>query len=157
MIIIRPAERSDVSEIFAMINELADYERQPQDVTSTAADVREHLFAENPKVFAHIAELDGEIAGMALWFLTYSTWRGRHGIWLEDLYVREAARGNGIGTALLKSLATNAVKNGYGRIEWSVLKWNTPSIGFYSSLGASDMGDWSTMRLDGEALHVLGS
>lgn len=85
MIIIRPAERSDVSEIFAMINELADYERQLQDVSSTAADVRDHLFAENPKVFAHIAELDGEIAGMALWFLTYSTWRGRHGIWLSTL------------------------------------------------------------------------
>ena len=80
MIIIRPAERGDVSEIFAMINELADYERQPQDVTSTAADVRDHLFGENPKVFAHIAEIDGAIAGMALWFLTYSTWQGRHGI-----------------------------------------------------------------------------
>ncbi|MCP1387273.1 GNAT family N-acetyltransferase [Corynebacterium sp. TA-R-1] len=154
---IRPATEADVPGIFRMINELAEYEKQPQDVTSTEEDVREHLFADNPKVFAHVAVVDGDIAGMALWFLNYSTWQGRHGIWLEDLYVRESARGNGIGTALLKELAKIAVENDYRRVEWSVLKWNTPSIGFYTSIGANDMGDWSTMRLDGEALQVLGS
>lgn len=157
MTTIRPATEADVPEIFRMINELAEYEKQPQDVTSTEEDVREHLFADNPKVFAHVAVVDGDIAGMALWFLNYSTWQGRHGIWLEDLYVRESARGNGIGTALLKELAKIAVENDYRRVEWSVLKWNTPSIGFYTSIGANDMGDWSTMRLDGEALQVLGS
>ncbi|WP_437177615.1 N-acetyltransferase family protein [Corynebacterium stercoris] len=157
MMTIRPATEADVPGIFRMINELAEYEKQPQDVTSTEEDVREHLFADNPKVFAHVAVVDGDIAGMALWFLNYSTWQGRHGIWLEDLYVRESARGNGIGTALLKELAKIAVENDYRRVEWSVLKWNTPSIGFYTSIGANDMGDWSTMRLDGEALQVLGS
>lgn len=157
MTTIRRAREADAPEIFAMINELAEYEKQPQDVTSTEQDVREHLFGDNPKVFAHIAEVDGKIQGMALWFLNYSTWQGRHGIWLEDLYVREAARGQGLGTALLKELARTAVANDYRRVEWSVLKWNTPSIGFYTGLGANDMGDWSTMRLDGEALQVLGS
>lgn len=157
MTTIRPARESDVPEIFRMINELAEYEKQPQDVTSTEDDVREHLFAEHPKVFAHVAEVDGRVEGMALWFLNYSTWQGRHGIWLEDLYVRESARGRGIGTALLKELARIAVANDYRRVEWSVLKWNTPSIGFYTALGANDMGEWSTMRLDGEALQVLGA
>lgn len=157
MTTIRPATEADVPEIFRMINELAEYEKQPQDVTSTEEDVREHLFADNPKVFAHVAVVDGAVEGMALWFLNYSTWQGRHGIWLEDLYVRESARGKGIGTALLKELAKIAVENDYRRVEWSVLKWNTPSIGFYNSIGANDMGDWSTMRLDGEALQVLGS
>lgn len=157
MTTIRRARETDAPEIFAMINELAEYEKQPQDVTSTEQDVREHLFGDNPKVFAHIAEVDGNVQGMALWFLNYSTWQGRHGIWLEDLYVREAARGQGLGTALLKELARTAVANDYRRVEWSVLKWNTPSIGFYTGLGANDMGDWSTMRLDGEALQVLGS
>ncbi|QYH19848.1 GNAT family N-acetyltransferase [Corynebacterium aquatimens] len=157
MTTIRPATEADVPEIFRMINELAEYEKQPQDVTSTEEDVRQHLFADNPKVFAHVAVVDGRIEGMALWFLNYSTWQGRHGIWLEDLYVREEARGKGLGTALLKELARIAVANDYRRVEWSVLKWNTPSIGFYTSIGANDMGDWSTMRLDGEALQVLGS
>lgn len=157
MTTVRPAVEADVSELYAMINELAEYEKQPQDVTSTEQDLREHLFGENPKVFAHVAEADGAIQGMALWFLNYSTWQGRHGIWLEDLYVRESERGKGIGTALLQELARTAVQNDYRRVEWSVLKWNTPSIGFYTALGAADMGDWSTMRLDGEALQVLGT
>lgn len=157
MTTIRRARETDAPEIFAMINELAEYEKQPHDVTSTEQDVREHLFGNDPKVFAHIAEIDGKVQGMALWFLNYSTWQGRHGIWLEDLYVRESARGRGLGTALLKELARTAVANDYRRVEWSVLKWNTPSIGFYTGLGANDMGDWSTMRLDGEALQVLGS
>lgn len=157
MTTVRPADKADVPELYAMINELAEYEKQPQDVTSTQQDLEEHLFGENPKVFAYVAEAGGTIQGMALWFLNYSTWQGRHGIWLEDLYVRESERGKGIGTALLQELARTAVQNDYRRVEWSVLKWNTPSIGFYTALGAADMGDWSTMRLDGEALQVLGT
>ena len=119
--------------------------------------MRTHLFGENPRVYTLIAEVDGKVQGMAMWFLNYSTWHGRHGIWLEDLYVREQARGNGIGTALLKALAKIAVDNDYRRVEWTVLRWNEPSIGFYSSIGAHDMGEWTTMRLDGEALKTLGS
>lgn len=157
MLNIRPAVETDVPEIFAMINELAEYEKAPDEVTSTEEDVRTHLFGENPRVYTLITEVDGKVQGMAMWFLNYSTWHGRHGIWLEDLYVREQARGNGIGTALLKALAKIAVDNDYRRVEWTVLRWNEPSIGFYSSIGAHDMGEWTTMRLDGEALKTLGS
>ena len=119
--------------------------------------MRTHLFGENPRVYTLIAEVDGKVQGMAMWFLNYSTWHGRHGIWLEDLYVRESARGHGIGTALLKALAKIAVDNDYRRVEWTVLRWNEPSIGFYRSIGALDMGEWTTMRLDGETLQALGS
>ncbi|PAT08864.1 GNAT family N-acetyltransferase [Corynebacterium hadale] len=156
MTTIRQATDADAAAIYAMINELALYEKEPDAVTSTEQDVRDHLFGVNPSVFALVADNDGELEGMALWFLSYSTWEGRHGIWLEDLYVREECRGRGIGTALLQELARIAVKNDYRRVEWSVLKWNTPSIGFYNAMGADDMGDWSTMRLDGAALRVLG-
>ena len=156
MLHIRPAVESDTPEIFAMINELAAYEKAPEEVTSTEEDVRTHLFGDSPRVYTLIAEVDGVVQGMAMWFLNYSTWHGRHGIWLEDLYVREPMRGNGIGTALLKELAKIAVDNDYRRVEWTVLRSNEPSIRFYRSIGAHDMGEWTTMRLDGEALEKLG-
>ncbi|AIJ33384.1 GNAT family N-acetyltransferase [Corynebacterium imitans] len=154
---IREAVEADTPVIYEMIKELALYEKEPDSVTSTEEDVRTHLFGENPSVFALVADNDGVLEGMALWFLSYSTWEGRHGIWLEDLYVREEHRGKGLGTALLQELARIAVDNDYRRVEWTVLKWNTPSIGFYEAMGAGDMGEWSTMRLDGDALRVLGS
>lgn len=140
-----------------MITELAEYEKERDAVVATQQDITEHLFADNPRVFAHVAEDDGRIEGMVIWFVNFSTWEGRHGIWVEDLYVRESSRGKGLGTQLLQALARIAVDNDYRRVEWSVLKWNAPSIGFYSSLGAKDMGDWQTMRLDGQALNVMGS
>lgn len=158
MSIVREAVPGDCPQILEMIQELADYEKEPDAVHNTVADLQEHLFGPNPQVFAHVAEDEsGELKGMALWFLTYSTWEGRHGIHLEDLYVREARRGSGTGTALLRTLAQICVQRGYKRLEWSVLDWNEPAIKFYDAIGAGSMHGWTTRRLDGEALHALGT
>ncbi|WP_165164302.1 GNAT family N-acetyltransferase [Corynebacterium qintianiae] len=154
---IRPAKAEVAAEILSMIRELAEYEKEPDAVAATEQDIHDHLFGEDPKVFAHVADEDGRLEGMVIWFVNFSTWEGRHGIWMEDLYVRDSARGKGVGTKLLKELASIAVENGYRRVEWSVLKWNAPSIGFYTSIGAHDMGDWQTMRLDGQALRLMGA
>jgi GNAT superfamily N-acetyltransferase len=156
---IRGATTDDIPTILRFIRELAEYEREPDKVRATAVDLRRDLFeAAEPKIFAHIAEDDaGEPVGFALWFLNYSTWEGRHGIYLEDLYVTPAARGGGHGRALLVELARLAVARGYGRFEWSVLDWNEPAIGFYKSLGALPMDEWTVNRLDGEALQRLGA
>ena len=154
---IRIATPDDVSEILAMVVELATYEREPDAVTATAEDLRRALFSEPTHVWCHLAEVNGEIAGMALWYLNFSTWQGKHGIYLEDLYVRPSHRGGGLGLALLRTLAQVAVSRDYGRVEWSVLDWNTPSIEFYRRVGAEPMDEWTTYRLSGAVLDDFGA
>jgi GNAT superfamily N-acetyltransferase len=152
---IRPATPQDVPHLHRLIRELAAYERSLEEVTGTEDDLRAALFADRPAIFAHVAEHDGAVAGFALWFLNYSTWLGRHGIYLEDLYVTPAVRGAGLGRALLAELARICVQRGYGRLEWWVLDWNAPARGFYESLGAVAMDDWTVHRLAGPALRAL--
>ena len=156
---IRPAEPRDVPDILALVRELAVYEKEPDAVAATEAHFREALFpAEGgPTAYVHVAEVDGVVVGMALWFPTFSTWTGRPGIWLEDLYVRPGQRGSGLGRALLRTLARLCVDRGYTRLEWWVLDWNTPSIGFYESLGAVAQDEWTVFRMDGESLTRLGA
>ncbi|GLZ14787.1 putative acetyltransferase [Actinomadura sp. NBRC 104425] len=153
---IRPAAPEDVPAILTLVRGLADYEHALHEVKATEDDLREHLFGPEPRVFAHVAEHEGEVVGFALWFLSFSTWLGRHGIYLEDLYVCPSARGRGYGRALLAELARIAVERGYGRVEWSVLNWNTPAIGFYEALGAQPQDEWTVFRLTGRALEELG-
>jgi GNAT superfamily N-acetyltransferase len=154
---IRPAAPADVPTIRALIAALADYEREPEAAKATDEQLHTALFGENPAVFALIAEdAAGAAVGFALYFLNFSTWNGTHGIYLEDLFVLPEARGGGYGSALLRELAHIAVERGYGRVEWSVLDWNEPSIGFYKSLGAVPMDEWTTMRLTGDALRTFG-
>jgi GNAT superfamily N-acetyltransferase len=141
-----------------MVRELADYEKALDEVRATEDQLREALFGERPAAFAHIAETDGgEVVGFALWFLSFSTWRGVHGIYLEDLYVRPSSRGGGYGKALLGELARICGERGYERLEWSVLNWNTPTIDFYESLGARRQEEWSVYRLTDAALAKLGA
>ena len=154
---IRAATPADVSEIVAMVHELAEYEREPTACRLTRGQLSAALFGNAPALFCHVAEVDGALAGCALWFLNFSTWEGVHGIYLEDLFVRPADRGQGIGRALLAALAGVCVQRGYGRLEWSVLDWNAPSIAFYRALGAVAMDEWTTYRLGGPALTALGS
>lgn len=154
---IRIATPQDVPAILTMIRELAAYEKAEHEVEATEEHIHRALFCENPAAFAHIAEEDGRTEGFALWFLNFSTWRGVHGIYLEDLYVRPEARGRGHGKALLTELACICVERGYGRLDWSVLDWNTPSIDFYKSLGAVPMDEWTGFRLTGGALEELGT
>jgi len=152
---VRPAVAADVPRIFALIRELAEYERSLDQITATADDLHAALFATQPAVFAHVAVCDGEVVGFALWFLNFSTWLGRHGIYLEDLYVTAAMRGRGVGKALLAELAATCARRGYGRLEWWVLDWNAPAIGFYASLGATPMSEWTVHRLTGKPLADL--
>jgi len=152
---IRPARPSDAPDIHRLVRELADYERSAGQVAATEDDLRRALFGEQPAVFALIAEHEGSAAGFAIWFLSYSTWTGRHGIYLEDLYVTPGLRRHGYGRALLAELARICVERGYGRLEWSVLDWNAPAIGFYASLGAVPMDEWTVNRLTGPALLAL--
>jgi GNAT superfamily N-acetyltransferase len=158
---IRPARPDDLEAILQLIRDLAAYERAPEQARATREDLREALFGPEPRVFAHVAEHQGEgepqIAGLALWFLNFSTWTGRHGIYLEDLFVRPEMRGHGYGKALLVELARICVERGYPRLEWAVLDWNQPAIGFYRGLGAEPMDEWTVNRLQGEALRRLGS
>ncbi|MFI8389221.1 GNAT family N-acetyltransferase [Streptomyces sp. NPDC085540] len=155
---IRSAEVDDVPAIHAMIRELAEYEKVPHEARATEEQLREALFGARPAVFAHIAETeDGEVVGFAIWFLSFSTWRGVHGIYLEDLYVRPGVRGGGHGKALLRELARTCVERGYERLEWSVLDWNVPAIDFYRSVGAVPMDEWTVNRLTDDALRKLGS
>ncbi len=158
MSVIRPATATDVPAILQMIHDLAVYEKEPDAVRNTPEMLTEVLFGETPRAFATMAEnAAGEVRGFALWFLNYSTWEGVHGIYLEDLYVKPEARGEGHGKALLQFLAATAVERGYARVEWSVLDWNEPSINFYRSLGANPMDGWSTFRLTGDALETFGA
>ena len=155
-LVIRDAARSDAPLILKLIGDLADYERLSHEAVATRQDIERELFGPSPKVFCQIAELDGTPAGFALWFYTFSTFLGRHGIWLEDLFVEPDMRGHGVGKALLVDLAQRCVREGLGRFEWAVLDWNQPSIEFYQSQGAVFMDDWRRCRVDGEALQRLG-
>jgi GNAT superfamily N-acetyltransferase len=152
---IRPAVVDDVDTLVQLIVDLADYERSPGSVEIDGGMLRAALFGEAPAVFAHVAEEDGHILGMAVWFLTFSTWTGTHGIYLEDLYVRPGARGSGIGRQLIAELAAIARRSGYRRIDWSVLTWNEPALGFYRSLGAVPLDEWIGYRLSGDHLTAL--
>ncbi|MBN8478970.1 MAG: GNAT family N-acetyltransferase [Burkholderiales bacterium] len=153
---VRPARRADVPAIHALIRELADFERLTHVCTGTADDLEQAAFGSRPAVEVLVAEELGKIDGFALFFHTFSTFLGRRGLWLEDLYVRPERRGSGIGTALLKALAALAVERGCGRFEWAVLDWNTPAIGFYERMGATVLPDWRIARVTGEALDRLG-
>ena len=152
---VRPATPADVPALVTMIRELAAYELAPEQARAGEADIARALFGPDPAVFAHVAQVDGEPVGFAIWFLSFSTWLGRHGVYLEDLFVRPAFRGRGLGRALLAELAGIAVERGLGRLEWAVLDWNEPAIGFYRSLGAARRAEWTTHRLTGEALRAL--
>jgi GNAT superfamily N-acetyltransferase len=153
---VRPVRREDVDAVVGLVHELALYEREPESCHLTSAQLDAALFGPAPALFGHVAEVGGEVVGCALWFLDFSTWRGVHGLHLEDLFVRPAHRGAGLGRALLAALAAVCVERGYGRLEWAVLDWNTPSIDFYRALGAVPMDEWTTFRLDGDALARLG-
>lgn len=158
MTTIREATPADVPDILRLVHALADYEREPDAVEATEADFAAALFPASgtPTTHALIAEQDGAVIGLAIWFVTFSTWTGRNGIWLEDLFVDPARRGSGTGTALLARLAEICVERGWRRLEWTVLTWNEPSIGFYRSLGATPLSEWQTYRLDGDRLQALG-
>ncbi|MFJ9541647.1 GNAT family N-acetyltransferase [Streptomyces sp. NPDC101225] len=155
---IRTATPADVPVVHGLIRELAEYEKLPHEAKATEAQLHEALFGTHPAAFAHIAADDttGDPVGFALWFLNFSTWRGVHGIHLEDLYVRPTARGAGHGKSLLAELARICATRGYERLEWSVLDWNAPSIAFYESLGARPQDGWTVYRLTDEALAALG-
>ena len=152
---IRPAVPADVSQILAFIHELAVYERQPDAVHATEADLLRDGFSEPHRFTCLMAEWEGKAAGFALYFYSYSTWEGRAGIYLEDLFVRPELRGKGIGNALLSSVAAAAVAEGCPRLEWSVLDWNQPSIDFYHQMGAVIKAEWHVMRVSGDALPAL--
>ena len=143
MLHIRRAQACDVPAILALIRELAEYERAPEEATATAENLLRDGFSEAPRFFVEMAEWDGRVAGFAFWFFNYSTWLGRPGLYLEDLFVRPAFRGHGIGKALLVHLAGLARDAGCGRFQWQVLDWNTPAIDFYDALGAKRLGEWT--------------
>lgn len=155
MLRIRAAVIKDIPLIVRLIHELAEYEREPQQAIATEQDIRRDGFSANPKFRVVIAEWSGHPAGFALFFYNYSTWMGRAGLYLEDLFVRPEFRGRGIGKSLLAHLAKMAVDEGCGRFEWQVLNWNTPALEFYKALGARVMEEWSTMRISGESLRKL--
>lgn len=156
---IRPATPEDLPAILALVRELAAYEREPDAVTGTVESYAACLFPEwgEPTVWAHVAEERGQVVGIAVWFLTFSTWTGRNGIWLEDLYVTPEHRGTGLGRALMAELARICLQRGYPRMEWTVLDWNTPAIEVYRHLGAEGMAEWTTQRLTGAPLAALGA
>ena len=152
---IRSAEPRDVTALIAMVLELAEYENAPEQAIATEEDFTRDLFGGSPRVHALVVEVSGEVVAYAFYFLNYSTWLGRHGIYLEDLYVRPAFRGQGFGKALLIRLAQECVEKGYGRLDWSVLDWNEPALDFYCSIGAVPMDEWTGQRVTGEALAEL--
>jgi GNAT superfamily N-acetyltransferase len=164
---IRPAEEGDVDAIDRLVRALADYEREPDAVEATPEDFRAALFGPEPRVHAHVAEVavaagEGaaptwEVAGIAVWFVTFSTWKGRHGLWLEDLFVVPEHRRLGLGRALLATLAGVCQERGWPRFEWWVLDWNEPAHRFYESLGARPEDEWTTWRLDGPDLASLAA
>jgi GNAT superfamily N-acetyltransferase len=155
--VIRPATPTDVPVVRQLVQELAEYEKEPDAVRATEADLHEALFGPDPSASCHVAELDGNVVGFALWYRTFSTWQGKPGLWLEDLFVRPDARGTGLGKTLLVELARTAVERGWTRFEWWVLDWNAPAQGFYRSLGARPEDEWTVWRVDGEALFRLGA
>ena len=149
---IRHARVEDSEQIHNLIVELAIYEKEPDAVTATVEQIRETLFNENPVASCHVAEIDGEIVGIAIWFLNYSTWLGKAGLYLEDLFVKPEFRGRGLGLELMRTLAKFCVENGFERFQWWVLDWNEPSIEFYKSIGAQAMDEWTVYRLSGQDL-----
>ena len=152
-LIIRAAREADATLIFALVCELADYEKLRNEVAATPEVLSAALFAREPQLFCEIAEWDGEPAGFSVWFLNFSTFRGRHGLYVEDLFVRPQFRGRGIGKALMARLARRCVEQKLARFEWAVLGWNAPSIAFYKSIGAQIMDEWKICRLTGKALQ----
>jgi len=154
---IRPAKREEVGEVLQLIQDLATYEKAPDQVEASEDDLLNTIFAKEPRVFCDLVEVDGQIAGMAIWFLNYSTWQAKHGIYLEDLYIKPEFRASGYGKALLKHLAQICDKEGYGRLQWWVLDWNSPAIEFYRSFGAEAMDEWTVYRTSGQALKDLGN
>ena len=149
---IRAARPVDAALIFALVRELADYENLSGEMDASEAQIAAALFADKPRFFCDVAEWDGEAAGFATWFLNFSTFRGRHGIYVEDIFVRPAFRKRGVGKALMARLAHRCLDEGYARFEWAVLDWNAPAIDFYRSIGAQVLDDWRICRLSGEAL-----
>lgn len=156
---VRRAQADDVPSIDALVRELAVYEREPDAVEATPDDFRAALFGPDPRAHCHVAEVgtdDGwQVVGIALWYVTFSTWRGKHGIWLEDLFVRPDHRELGLGRRLLQALAAECVEQGWPRLEWWVLDWNSPAHGFYRSIGALPQDEWTVWRLDDDALKTL--
>ena len=155
MLTIRTAVPSDNALIRAYIAELADYERAPEKAVASEADIARHVFGAHPIMHAEMAEWDGKPAGFAFWYFNFSSWEGKPGLYLEDLWVRPGFRGHGIGKALLQHLAAIALREGCTRYVWQVLDWNTPSIDFYKAMGATVMEEWLTCRVEGEALSKL--
>ena len=154
-LVIRRARPDETGVVYSLIRELAEYEKLSHEVEASETMIAAALFGANPILFCDIAEWDGEVAGFAVWFKNFSTFSGRAGIYLEDLFVRPSLRGKGIGKALLAHLAKQCVTNGWSRLQWSVLDWNTPSIEFYKSLGAVLVDEWKLCRLGGSALTAL--
>jgi diamine N-acetyltransferase len=152
-LVVRAAAPADAALIFALVRELADYEKLAHEVDASEQQIAAALFAREPRLYCDIAEWNGEPAGFAAWFLNFSTFRGRHGIYVEDLFVRPAFRGKGIGKALMARLAARCVSKGYARFEWAVLDWNAPGIAFYKAIGAQVMDEWRICRLSGRALQ----
>jgi GNAT superfamily N-acetyltransferase len=154
---VRPIRPDDVPAVVGLVRELAEYERAAHEVRLTEEQLTTALFGDSPKLFGHVAESGGTVVGTALWFLNFSTWRGTHGIYLEDLYVQPQHRGSGLGRELLRTLAALCVTRGYDRLEWSVLDWNTPSIEFYRAAGAVPMDEWTVFRLTDDALPAFAA
>jgi GNAT superfamily N-acetyltransferase len=164
---VRPIRPDDVPAVVGLVRELAEYEKAPDEARMTEHQLHAALFGGSPKLFGHVAVADdgvaddgvadGQVVGMALWFLNFSTWRGTHGIYLEDLYVQPRHRGSGLGRELLRTLADLCVQRGYSRLEWWVLDWNTPSIEFYEAAGAVPMDEWTVFRLTDDALTAFAA
>ncbi|MEV6134531.1 GNAT family N-acetyltransferase [Nocardia sp. NPDC051990] len=154
---IRRATPADVPAMVGLVEDLAEYEKSRAECTLTAEQLDAALFGPSPAVFAHVVEDETGVVGCAIWFLNYSTWTGVHGIYLEDLYVKPETRGKGYGKALLATLAEEAATNGYSRVDWAVLTWNTPAIEFYKSIGANPQDEWVGYRLTGAAIDKLAA
>ena len=154
---IREAKAEDVQVIYDLIVELAIYEKVPDAVVASVEHIQENLFGSNPVANCHVAEVDGQVVGIAIWFLNYSTWLGKAGLYLEDLFVKPEFRGSGLGLSLMKTLAQVCVDRGYERFQWWVLDWNEPSINFYKSIGAEAMDEWTVYRLSGSALKSFAA
>lgn len=152
---IRRVQRADVPAVVGLVHELAAYEREPESCHLTEAQLEAALFADAPALFGHVAEVDGEVVAMALWFLNFSTWRGTHGIHLEDIFVRPDQRGSGLGRRLIATLARECVDRGFERLEWVVLDWNEPARGFYRAIGATEVDEWITNRVTDDALREI--
>jgi GNAT superfamily N-acetyltransferase len=152
---IRVALKEDAPRIHQLIKDLAEYEKLASEAKATLQQIEETIFGDNPIAFCHVAESEGQVVGIAIWFLNYSTWTGKPGIYLEDLYIDPDYRGKGFGLAFLKTLAAICVEREYERFQWWVLDWNEPSIEFYKSIGAVAMDEWTVFRVSGEALKKL--